>query len=523
MELLIKRILIFLFSATLFFVCCNKNGKVEKEDLPDFYELCFYFPKLPSNAVLSDIEKAAAAYSASLPENGINILSAGSTLMKSCWFLDKEPEIAQTQAGKTGNEVADYLLKAFFNQDASSLYGMKNSGKIIRKIRDEIPFSGKLPAVETFDEGLSFKGWDAEMPYFSHYLDNIGIKHSLGRDPENGLALNIPADIQGRWKIALFLYNSIDLENTARPRPGDFALRALCRDEKAGASVKKSGWSLAKAVKTTDRKKENAIIFGSGAATLPFSEEISLKYLYSLAKSHELPFESGSFYSPNFESSSVIPQLYLFSGELLLSLPVRNPESLFLWVLSSEKQLETYPDTFYANLLAVKIAKKLVFGDKTFLGGKDLDNKTQFVDFEAVRNSFFSSGNVSVSGEMAENIYLFSEGTIKESAGTAAISEISGFKALFGDPETNDTSIVTFVVRNKNASGIIGKIERSLAEKGFEPIVKIFEKIGDNDGWGSLSVKTGISNEKKLISLYDKEYKLLDKTLSIGVYRVAEK
>ena len=55
------------------------------------------------------------------------------------------------------------------------------------------------------------------------------------------------------------------------------------------------------------------------------------------------------------------------------------------------------------------------------------------------------------------------------------------------------------------------------------------EKIGTfdtqlvNDSWGSVSVKTAIPNESRLMSLYDKEYKTLDKTLSIGVYRVAEK
>ena len=49
------------------------------------------------------------------------------------------------------------------------------------------------------------------------------------------------------------------------------------------------------------------------------------------------------------------------------------------------------------------------------------------------------------------------------------------------------------------------------------------ENIGEGDGWGSVSVKTAISNEKKLMDLYDKEYKNFDKTLSIGVYRVSEK
>ena len=523
MELLIKRILLFLLSTTLFFVCCSKNGKVEKEDSTDFYELCFYFSKLPSNAALSDVEKAAESYSESLSKSGINVLSKKSTLLKSCWFLDKEPDFSTESAENTQNEAANYLLKAYFNKESSSLYGIKNSGKIIKKIHDGTRFTDKLPAAETIEEGLSFKGWNTKMLYLSHYLDNIGVRYSFGTDRGNGIILNVPADTQGRWKIALFLYSSIDFENTIKPVPGDFAILALCKDEKAEVSMKKRGWNKTSVTKNSSENGKNTIIFKSGAANIPVSEEVALKYLYSLAFSHQLPFESGSFYSPNFASSSVIPELYLFSGELSFSVPVTDPESLFLWVLSSEKQLETYPDTLYANLLSLKIAKKLVFADKTFLGGKDLENKKQFVDFEAVRNSFFSSGNVSVSGETTENLYLFSGGTIKESTPVANISEVSGFKALFGDPEINDTSIVSFVIRSGNAAETLEKIEKSLVAKGFEPIHKIFEKIGDGDSWGSISVKTEISNEGRLMPLYDKEYKNFDKTLSIGVYRVSKK
>ena len=79
------------------------------------------------------------------------------------------------------------------------------------------------------------------------------------------------------------------------------------------------------------------------------------------------------------------------------------------------------------------------------------------------------------------------------------------------------------VIRSGNALETLEKIAKSLAEKGFEPIHRIFEKIGNGDSWGSVSVKTSLSNEKQLMSLYDKEYKTLDKTLSIGVYRVSEK
>ena len=520
MELLIKRTLLVLFCAALFFVCCNKSEKVEKEDSNDFYELCFYFSKLPSKTSLQDVETASKTFSRTL---SAKVLNENSTLSKSCWFLDKEPEIPGDFSEDTGNEAANYILKAFFNKASSSLYGIKNSGKIIKKINDETTLSGKISSADKLDEGIEIKGRDERIVHLSRYLENLEIKNSLGVDSKPNFVLNIPADIQGRWKTALFLYNSLDFGKIAKLQPGDFALLAFCKDETSAVAVKKRGWNKAKVEKTAAENGENALNFKLGASNIPFSEEIALKYIYSLAFSHRLSFESGSPNSPAFNFSSVNPELYLFSGKLKFSAPLQNPESLFLWVLSSERQLETYPDELYANLLSLKIANRLVFADKTFLGGKDLENKNQYIDFEAVRNSFFGSGNISVSGEMPEDLYLFSGETITESVETTDISEILGFKALFGDPAINDTSIVTFVVRNANASEILDKIEKSLSQKGFEPFHRMLENIKNGDAWGSLSVKTSISNESKLMNLYDKNYKTLDKTLSIGVYRVSEK
>lgn len=519
MELLIKRTLLVLFCAALFFVCCNKSEKVEKEDSPDFYELCFHFSKLPAKASLKDVETASKTFSGTL---SAKVLSEKTTLFKSCRFLDKEPEFQGNFSGDTGNEAANYILKAFFNKESSSLYGIKNSGKIIKKIHDAVPLERKIPSAVTTGEGLEIKGRDAKIIRLSRYLDSLEIKNSLGSDRNTNFTLDVPADIQGRWKIALFLFSSLDLERVSKPQPGDFALLALCEDGKTTVSVKKSGWEKTKITKMTAENGLNAINFGLGASNIPFSEEIALKYLYSLAFSHRLSFENGSPNSPVFSFSSVNPMLYLFSGKLEFSAPVHDPEPLLLWILSSERQLETYPDELYANLLSLKIAKKLVFADTTFLGGKDLENKNQFIDFEAVRNSFFS-GNLSVSGDMPDDFYIFSGETITESVETADIPEVSGFKALFGDPEINDTSIVTFVVRSANASEIIGKIEKSLEEKGFEPFHRMLENIKNGGAWGSVSVKTALSNESRLMNLYEKNYKTLDKTLSIGVYRVSEK
>ena len=521
MELLIKKILILLFCATLFFVCCNKSEKVEKEDLPDFYELCFYFPKLPANAAESDVEAASEIYSAFLREHEINVLSAKPALLKSCFFTDKEPVISGGYSKTSENKTAEYLLKAFFNKEHSSLYAMRNAGKTIKKIDDEIALERKIHAAKTVDEGLEIRGSEAKIIWLSRYLDNLEIKNHFGLGGGNKFMLSVPADLQGRWRIALYLYDSFDFEKVMKPEPGDFALFALSGEEISEINIMKKGWHKEIPEKTAAENGRNVIKFKTGAINLPFSEEVALKYLYSLAFSHRLPFENGFAYSPNFQYSSVNPQLYLMHGKLGFSGALPDAEHLLMWILSSERQLETYPDSLYANLLVLKMAKKLVFGDKTFLG-KDLENKKLYIDFETVRNSFFSSGNIVLSGETPENIYLFSGDVTKESAEPADISEVSGFKALFGNPEISTYSIVTFVVRNPKAFEFIAKIEKSLSQNGFETVHRIYEKISAGDAWGAVSVRTEIANENKLLQLYETKYKLIDKTLSFGVYRVSE-
>lgn len=521
MERLIKRILFILFLTTVFFVCCNKTEKVEKEDLPDFYELCFYFSKLPSNTAVSDVETASGIYSAFLEESGVAVLEKKSSLLKSCFFTDKEPVISGGYMKNSDSAAAEYLLKAFFNIEHSSLYAMKNAGRTIKKIGDEIPLERKIPVAETIEEGLEISGFEAKIIRISRYLDNLEIKNYFGLNREGRISLGVPADLQGRWRIALFLYETLDFENIMKPEPGDFAVFALSGEETSEIDIRKSGWRKETPAEATSENGKNMIRFKTGAVNLPFSEEVSLKYLYSLAFVHRLPFENGFAYSPNFQYSSVNPQLYLLSGELVFAEKIPSAESLFLWILSSERQLETYPDALYANLLALKMAKRLVFGDRTFLGGKDLENKNLYIDFETVRNSFFSSGNVSVSCQ-SENLYLFSGGTTKETAEPADISEVSAFKALFGNPEISSYSIVTFAVRNRKTSEIVDEIEKSLSQDGFKVIHRIEESLPGSDAWGAVSVRTEIADENKLLSLYETKYKLMDRTLSFGVYRVSE-
>ena len=518
---MIKLILYFICFIFLFLSGCSTEN-VKKDDSLDFYELCFYFSKTPSSTSLKDIESAAKIYREYLAEKGITVLNSKHTPAKSCIFTDKMPTFTDFQGKNEENKVVEYLTKAFFNEQNSSLYSIKQQGRIVKKINDTISVSQKLSEVETISDGIEIIGFLSRTLYLANYLDNLKIENSLGINSNKEMQINIPRDFQEKWKIALFLYNTLNLDEKTDLLPGDFAISVLCEEKNGRQIVKKEGWKLEKAEKYESQNGKNILKFKSGAANLPFSEESVLKYLYSLAFSHELPFDSAFAYMPNFDNSSVFPTLYLFSTELVFSKPFLNNTSLFLWILSSERQLETYPDTLYANLLSLKIAKKLVFADKTFLGGKDLENKKSFIASEKIAETLFTAKNISVSGKLPDFIYSFDGETVFESQNTADISEISGFKALFGDPEINDHSIISFVVRNRNAGKTAENIENILKKEGFEPFQTIFEKLPDGSSWSSVSIKTEIQNEKKLSAIYEKTLKKTDKTISMGVYRVSE-
>jgi hypothetical protein len=257
--------------------------------------------------------------------------------------------------------------------------------------------------------------------------------------------------------------------------------------------------------------------------SLPFDEEILLKYFYSISKSYILPPSSGLYYSPNFKGSNVRPTVLLFSSELAISGEyIISPEMIYMWISSVKMQLEEFPDAFYANLLSLKIAKKLYTGNPSFLGGAELVNKTTAVPFENIAKMLFHKGNVTVFGSISSSLYLYDGDIISEFANLLEIDRSPGVKAVFGSPENIDRSIISFVVRSANAEVLTEKVSNGLKEEGFIPFQVLFEQVSLNDAWGAVSISVDRNSEKKILDLYEKKFKLLNNTMSIGVYRVAK-
>jgi hypothetical protein len=298
-----------------------------------------------------------------------------------------------------------------------------------------------------------------------------------------------------------------------------------CRDEKVSLKLSIPSWDVSPVPVANDKVvgNEDALVFSVSSMSLPFDEEIMLKYFYSLSKSYLLPPSSGLYYSPNFKGSSVRPTVLLFSSELAISGEyVISPETIYMWVSSVNSQIEEFPDTFYANLLSLKIARKLYTGSPSFLGGAELVNMTTAVPFENIAKMLFNTGNVTVFGSISSSLYLYRGDVISEFSNLIEMSKAASVKAVFGSPENSDRSIISFVVRSANAEVLTDRMVADLKKDGFTPFQLLFEQVSLNDAWGSVSVSVEKGREKKILDLYEKRFKLLNNTISVGVYRVSK-
>jgi len=517
-------------SCLLFFfilaVISGCSDTVIKKDLlkPGFYELCYSFPKLPENTTENDIRTASEAYEEHLTGNGITVLKRRHTADSVCYFTDSIKDLSLPRI-ELENNISQYLLTAYFNSEHSSLYGVFPGKRRSEKITDNIPFLRKLPIYIEKQEGLVISGTNRKMLFVARYLDVLEIENEFGFNDKGRMVISVRSDESERWKMIPFLFDLLNLDEFVSLLPGDYAVLNECREEKVSLKLSIPAWAVYSVPVAKDKGvvNEDALVFSVSSMSLPFDEETLLKYFYSLSKSYLLPPSSGLYYSPNFKGSNVSPTVLLFSSELAISGEyIISPEMIYMWVSSVKTQLEQFPDSFYANLLALKIARKLYTGTPSFLGGSELVNKTTAVPFENIAKMLFHTGNVTVFGSISSSLYLYNGDIISEFSNLIEMQKVARVKALFGSPENSDRSIISFVVRSANAEVLTGRIGDDLKKEGFDPIHLLFEQVSLNDAWGSVSVSVDNKSEKKILDLYEKKFKLLNNTMSIGVYRVAK-
>jgi len=489
-----------------------------------FYELCFHFSKLPENTGDKDVLEAAQIYGGIIEKSGHSVLKKNVSQKSVCYFIDSIPRLDTFRAEAKSN-IAQYLLNAFFNKDNASLYAVSVNRKYVYRKFDNIKKSQKLPIYMKVENGLVLTGTDRKMLYAARYLEMLKIEHQFGYNEKGEMIINVSSDSSKRWMMVPFLYSSLDLDDFVSLLPGDYAILSYCRKKETDVEFRVPSWEHSKVpfIAKEGFASDDALVFSAGTMSLPFSDDVLLKYFYTLAQSYRLPMSSSFMYSPNFNGVNVTPSVMLFSSEFLINGDsVLTPEKILLWVTSVDRQLKEYPDSFYANLLSLKIARKLYTEKPSFLGGAELLNITKEVPFDEIGRHLFNDGTVAVFGALESNLYLYSEDVLSEYSSYVDIKRSKAVKAFYGSPKNATDIVVSFVLRAHNSEVIIEKIQEILAQNGFDPVHSVVEHIAKNDSWGSISVATGIKKESQLVDIYNKLLKKLNNTLSIGVYRVSK-
>lgn len=502
--------------------CASKS--VKKEVLPEYsyYELCFYFLRTPEGTTEEDVAEAAFLYAEHLENSNVTVFKRRNCERSACFFIDTVPDFSKP-VRMSGNNISQYLLNAGFEKESASLFGIDNVNNKFDLIFAEFSQRSVLPIYLPVEEGLILSGNNRKLLLLSRYLQVLHIEHQFGINDRGELILNLIPDVSKRWMMVPFLFRSLDLENFISPKPGDYSILSECDNSQVSIEILVPWWKKTDVPVVSDQSigKEDSLFFSTGLLSMPFNDDVVLRYLYSLALSHLLPPSPGLFYSPGFIGGTVGPKLLLLSSEFSVEGEIDlTAEKILLWILSVDSQSKYYPDTFYANILSLRLAKKLYTDSSGFLGGSELFVSTSSVPFEAIRKYFFNKGNVSVFGSIENALYLNFEEIILEYPSFRSIEKTEGMKAFYGSPEMSEESIVSIVFRAKNSFEIKSKVKKLTKSHGFNIIQTLYEQISENDSWASVSFRISKDSEKDFLDIYRKKIKKMDKSMSLGVYRV---
>ncbi len=509
-------------ASLLFFTTISCSFVAEKTDNKNlseksFYDICFYPKKLPKNVTERDLNIASDIFMNYFSKS-INFSANNITKKRICFFTNKIPKTENIK-WKSDNGTAFYLLTAFFNKDYESIYKInKNS---IKKIYDKIPLKMKSNIIKaTQKQGINIKGTDSLIIYFKNYIESIGIPFKFGITKDFQFYINVPPQTPF-LNILDLLWENFNFKSSVSPRPGDYAFIyfASSKAKKSTVNFVLKNWK--KTEVKTFKSKYPTIKINKSLLNTPFSEDILLRYLYSLKNSYKTINSPAVFYSPQFKGINVEIELLLKHSKIIFK--ETNPvtiEHLFMWILNSKPNDSELSDTFFANLLTLKIVKKLYTGIPQFLGGAELVNITNSIPWENISKTLFSKNNIEISKNLNTKFYLNFDEKFQEQTTILPKKEAKSFKAFFGAKKGSEYLIASIVLRSKNFQSKAKQMEKIISENGFSIIQKLKEQIEKNDGWASISIILSLKEEEKLLKLFNSTLKPIDKSISIGVYRV---
>lgn len=375
------------------------------------------------------------------------------------------------------------------------------------------------PQAEIPAEGVLLKGSDPRMLLFRAFLDRAGIPVSFGVDGAGLFVLSVARDATDVFLLVPYAWEHIDYAQWVILSPDERARAETAFGIPAETELRLAGWK--KTYARTTVGAEPRITFKRSVLNLPFGEEAVTAFFYSLLDSIRRPGSLAALYHPAFSGTPVTARVNLFSVDLPLDDPVLlSPEGLFLWFYTLNAPAERYDDRFYLNLLALKIAKRLYTGLPSFLGGATLFTHTGEIPFDQMRKSLFSNGAIETTGFSFPYSYVWSGELFAETTGILPIERVEPVQAFYAAAEGADRALCAIVLRSADAGEKRDAIETLLAAKGFTPVLRLHERTGEQDGWAALGFAVPAAKESALMRIFETELAKIDRTISIGVYRV---
>jgi len=376
-----------------------------------------------------------------------------------------------------------------------------------------------LPSVVELSEGVVIRGSDPRIISFHSFLVRSGFTVQLGKDASGQVVLSVAHDADGRYLVVPYLWEHGDYAERIVLSPTERLIAESLYGIPAELEIRLPGWS--RSYQRIVAGPEPQVLFNRSVLNIPFDEETIVTFFHSLRDSVRVPGSLAALYNPLFMGIPVSARVNLFSAEILFGEPMTlSPEEFFLWFYTLREKSAKYDDTFYANLLSLKIAKRLYVGIPSFLGGPSLITRSLETPFEMVSKYLLVPGAIKFSGVVLPYYYTWNGVLPQETTVILPLDEATPVKSFFAASAGSRYSIVSLVLRAADALEKRRTIEEHLRVRGLQPFCELYEQVGDHDAWAAVSVRVEPSREHEIVLLYDTALATVDRTLSIGVYRV---
>ncbi len=480
------------------------------------HEVCFYPSALPTSATTDDVKRAANLFAKNARKAGISVYDSFVLNNNACFFLSTgRPFSVPFSQPKTISPQVRYILSSTFSNSTFSRYSVR--GNTLLTIKDTYSLDAKLSPLPAIIDGIRIVDKPSKIIRFFRLTRRLHIPVNIGITASGAVALQTKGFQQGSTTVLLWEKLTPKL---SRPVPGEYAVTGSAPSVRKETVIPfKPDWNMRSVSSgTTENVKEINILFSTGTANIPWSEEFLLRFLYTLAQSQQSSEPLEVLFAPQLSGGTPTVKATLLSSELRFpDIQTVIPWKVQLWLQSLHQETHNYPLAFYANLLALKMAKKVFTGNPAFLGGKNLIGPATTLPINEMKKYLFRKDGVLVEAAHPASLYLYDGDVLFEST---LLNEkpASPFKTYFGSRDGAISVIITFLAAGKASDQLIDTIAQQLP---YSVILRLQEAISDGLNWSSLSISVPLNQEKKVVSLYSSFASPTAATkLYLGVYRV---